>query len=123
MKETLDLKDHDLVMPNMKEINFIDQFTANFLVAVDKDPAGAKKIIHEVIRPYMSAQLRTIALLEDQIGGYEDQNTLLLRSNAQMIHNCKEKGVALPNFDEIQRDFYIEKTMKEQLAKGSGIQL
>jgi hypothetical protein len=38
-----------------------------------------------------------------------------------MIHQCKERGVPMPNFDQIQRDYYAEKTMKEQLEKGSGI--
>ena len=69
MDKHIDLKAHDLVDPRMEEINYIHQFTEQFLVAIDKNPMEAKRIVHDVLRPYMAAQLRTISILEDQIGG------------------------------------------------------
>lgn len=123
LNKPIDLNAHDMAMPRAEEIQYIHNFTESFLQQIDRNPEAAKKIVHEVLRPYMAAQLRTLALLEHQIEGYEDQNNLLLRSNGQLIHNCKVKGVSLPNFDEIQRDYYAEKTMKEQLEKGAGIKL
>lgn len=111
----------DSVTPNMDEIQYVHNFTEQFLSMVDKDPQKAKKIVHEVLRPYMAAQLRTIALLEEQVEGFEDQNTLLLRSNARLIHNCKERDVPMPNFDQIERDYREEKKQKALANKGTGI--
>ena len=121
MDKHIDLKAHDLVDPRMEEIQYIHQFTENFLVQIEKNPMEAKRIVHDVLRPYMAAQLRTISILEDQVGGYIDQNELLLRSNAQLIHNCKERNVPMPNFDAIQKDYFAQKEERAKLAKSTGI--
>lgn len=121
LKGEVDLKEHGLVMPDIKEIMFIDSFTEQFLVAVEKNPMEAKRIVHDVLRPYMAAQLKTIAILEDQIEGYIDQNHLLLKSNAIMIDNCKQRNVPMPNFDAIIKDYYADKEQLKQRAKDSGI--
>lgn len=117
----LNLAAHDLVDPRMEEIQYIHNFTEQFLGMIDKDPAGAKKIVHDVMRPYMAAQLRTISILEEQVQDVTDQNSLLLISNAELIHRCKEKGVEMPNFAAIQRDFYEKKDAARAQAKAIGI--
>jgi hypothetical protein len=115
------LNSQDMAMPRAEEIQYIHNFTEQFLVLIDKNPMDAKKIVHDVLRPYMAAQLRTIAILEDQVGGYIEQNDLLLISNAELIHNCKVKGVSLPNFDQIKRDYDDKKAAAKGSPFGQGI--
>lgn len=117
----LNLGAHKLADPRIEEIQYIHNFTEQFLAMIDTNPAGAKKIVHDVIRPYMAAQLRTISILEEQVVDVTDQNSLLLISNAELIHKCKENNVSMPNFDAIQRDFYRKKEEARVQAKAAGI--
>lgn len=118
-KPKLDMS--NLATPNAEEIQYIHNFTEQFLKLIDKDPAAAKQIVHNQLRPYMAAQLQTIAIMEDQLEGAQDQAALLLLSNVELIHNCKVKGVSLPNFDAIKRDYDAKKLAAKGSPFGQGI--
>jgi hypothetical protein len=104
-----------LASPTQKEIDYVNSFSLAFLKDLERNPMGAKETFNKVVRPYMEAQLRTINMLDDQIEGTIEQNALLLRSNAVLIDQLKKHGVAMPNFDQVQRD------VREELQKESDL--
>ncbi len=113
----MDLKQHGLLSPNDQEVIFINNFSVEFLKKLDKDPMGAKDVYNRIVRPYMEAQLATVRILDDQIQGTIEQNALLLKSNAVLIDQLKKHGVAMPNFDQVQRD------VREELQKERDLNL
>lgn len=113
----MNLKQHGLLDPNDQEVIFINNFSVEFLRKLDRDPANAKDVYNRIVRPYMEAQLATVRILDDQIQGCIEQNALLLKSNAVLIDQCKQHGVPMPNFDQVQRD------VREQLQKESDLGL
>jgi hypothetical protein len=113
----MDLKQHGLLNPGDQEVIFINNFSVEFLKKLDKDPTGAKDVYNRIVRPYMEAQLATVRILDDQIQGCIEQNALLLKSNAVLIDQLKKHGVAMPNFDQVQRD------VREELQKERDLNL
>lgn len=111
----MDLKSHGLLNPSDQEVIFINNFSVEFLKKLDKDPMGAKDVYNRIIRPYLEAQLATVRILDDQIQGCIEQNALLLKSNAVLIDQCKQHGVPMPNFEQVQRD------VREELQKESDL--
>ncbi len=94
----------------------------NLIRLIEINPKEAQANFKNLIFPWMAGMLATLRIQDDQLVGAEEQQEILLCSNAEMIDVMKHKGIDLPNFQQIERDVRARieaRRLEEQLTRGA----
>ena len=91
-----------LLDPTDREAIMLNNQAVEFMKDLEKNPMRAKATFKNIILPHMMRALRTVKVLDEHLEAHALELKKLLRANVVLIDLCKQKGIDLPNFTEIE---------------------
>jgi hypothetical protein len=98
--------------PTTQEALALNHMAVEFMKALETNPAQAKKLFNEVILRHMMRAMRTIKVMDDQLGDEILAKKKLLKANLALIDSIKMHNnkwnlppkfrVEMPNFSVIE---------------------